>query len=539
MPTRGDVSSARQAPVTGLAVALTVALGASCATLPRLAPDVQAQLAAHPGAWVHGAPAGLHPPQVLNREDFVYDARPSPDGRVVAFARLGMKEFALSGWERSAPPKKRFDVPMVPLEFDVEALDFSPDGQVVATACRDGVVRAFSAADGALLASWPTEEPLVSLAFHPGGHALAVGSARGLVTVLGWPGLGFLAEARAHADEVRGLAFAPDGTLFSGGWDKQVAAWTMTAEAAPATQTRVHIEAKAGLQLVRGVFDARAAASCTVDARYPGVVVKAALAQTLGVEPALLKESTTLQAASGAQVAKLVHGRTLTFKGLSLTDLDVAVCDACVPAEAQAVLGQAVLDRVDVATDGATHELVLTVKAGAPGVKSASGQSLAEARRFVLPAFVNDLSLDAKGARLAVALSEAKAVRTYETYQREKRGEVEPERPWDVGALVDAATGKVLDVARGHHGVVATAAVSPDGVVLATGGWDHRVRLAGAGPAGEQKYGLAVRRVRFTRDGTALVVAAWTPQNPLGDHQSDPAVTVSDVAWRDPAVQSP
>ena len=202
-------------------------------------------------------------------------------------------------------------------------------------------------------------------------------------------------------------------------------------------------------------------------------------------------------------------------------------------------MGAAFLERVEVATDEAAGEAVLTAKAGAAGVSASSSQTLVEARRFTLPAFVNDLTLDARGARLGVALSESKAERSYEVYQREKKGEVEPERPWDVGAIVDAASGKVLETARGHHGVVATAGIAPDGKALATGGWDRTVRLFPSGSGAAQKYGLAVRRVRFTADGTALVVAAWTPQNVLGDHQSEPAATVSEVSWSGATVVVP
>jgi hypothetical protein len=44
-------------------------------------------------------------------------------------------------------------------------------------------------------------------------------------------------------------------------------------------------------------------------------------------------------------------------------------------------------------------------------------------------------------------------------------------------------------------------------------------------------YGWAVRRVRFSKDGRWLVVAAWTPQNPLGDHSSNPSAVVYEVRY--------
>ena len=97
--------------------------------------------------------------------------------------------------------------------------------------------------------------------------------------------------------------------------------------------------------------------------------------------------------------------------------------------------------------------------------------ALTESHRFTFPAFVNDLSLDRAGKVLGVAFSETKAERTREVYEREKKGTVEPEREWDVGARVNAETGEVLQKLRGHHGVVATAGISADGTTLRRAAW--------------------------------------------------------------------
>jgi WD40 repeat protein len=187
---------------------VTVLVLTSCATLPKTSPEVLAQLRATPHAFVGGTPAALGKPVVLNREDFVFDAQPSPDGKVVAFSRLGVKDFFLAAWSVGAEPAKRFDVSVGPSEFDVEQLAFSPKGDVVAAASRDAVLRVFDAKSGQLVGAWPAEEPLVSVAFDASGTRLVAGGAKGQVTVLAWPGLTWVAEARAHAGEVRGLAWA-------------------------------------------------------------------------------------------------------------------------------------------------------------------------------------------------------------------------------------------------------------------------------------------------------------------------------------------
>jgi WD40 repeat protein len=508
---------------------LSLALG--CRTLPPTPQSALDALAARPGGHLTGAPSGLGPPRVLNAEDFVYDAKPSPDARTVATSRLGSKSFHLT--LHGDAGDKRADVAVSPLEFDVDAVEFSPDGAHVAAVCRDGAARVYASADGAPRGAWLTDEPLVSLAWAPAGDALAVGSAKGLVTVLSWPGLAFLGEVRAHADEVRGLAFVTrDGTLelVSGSWDRSIAVHAVADVVEPPRRARLGLTKRNGVVLVRGLLDGRALGQLTLDNRVPGVVVRAALAEAAGVDVMALQDSVTLSTGLGTQVARLAKGRRLAFKSLVLDGVDVAVCDACVPPEAQGVLGLGFLALADVTFDGAAGVAEVTAR-DAARVASAPAKALTEARRFRFPAAVNDLSVDAAGRVLGVAFSETKAERTREVYQREKRKEVEPARPWDCGARVDVVTGQVLEQVHGHRGVVATAAISPDGRTLATGGWDKTVRLHLAVPAVEDRFGWAIRRVRFSRDGRWLVVAAWTPQNPLGDHQSNPSAVVYEVRY--------
>lgn len=518
-----------------LFAALLVA-ATGCRTLAPTPQKALDALAAAPGAHLAGTPSGLGPPVVLNAEDFVYDAKLSPDAKTAAVSRLGPKFFHLAlhtlGGEQ---PDKRADVAVTPLEWDVDAVEFSPDGAHVGTVCRDGAVRVYSATDGAAQGAWLTDEPLVTLAWAPAGDLLAVGSAKGLVTLLSWPGLSFLGEVRAHADEVRGLAFiARDGALelVSGGWDKTLAVHRVSDAAEPPRSARLAYTKKNGVVLFRALIDGRALGQVTVDNRVPGLVVRAALAEAAGLDVSKLTETTSIQTGLGTQVARVAKDRRLAFKTLVLEHVDLAVCDACVPPEAQAVLGAPLLELAEVAFDEPAGAVVLTAK-DAAAVAMTPAKTLTEARRFTFPAALNDFSVDASGQVLGVAFSETKAERTREVYEREKRKEVEPAREWDCGARVDVVTGKVLEQVHGHRGVVATAGISPDGKTLATGGWDKTVRLHLAQPWVDDDYGWAVRRVRFSKDGRWLVVAAWTPQNPLGDHSSDPAAVVYEVRYAD------
>lgn len=515
-------------------LSLSLVVLTSCVTLPKVGPDVLKALEAKSGGYLSGDVAGLALPKVLNREDFVWDTRTSPDSRSVAVSRLGMKAFHLSVFGLEDVSKPRADVEVNALEFNVEALDWSPDGALVAVVSRDRTVRLFDAKTGALEGAWLTDEALTAVAFHPTKPVLAVASTKGLLTVLGYPQLSFIAEQRAHTDEVTGLAWSAS-ELFSSSWDRSVGVWALSESTSDQAVARVRFEKKGGQAIVRSVLDGKASASLIVDQRVPVVAIRAALAQSVGIEVMQLTDSVSVQTALGTQVARVAKGRTLSFKGLAVRGVDVAICDACVPQEAQGVLGQAFLDRVEVATDELTQEYVLSKKAGAADVALTSSQTVVAARRFKLEGSVNDLSLDAAGTTLAVALSEAKGERTRDVYEREKKKELEPERQWDCAARLDAKSGEVLERLSGHRGVVSTAGISPDGKTVVSGGWDKKVVLHRASPQVEL-FGWAVRRVRFSRDGRFVTVAAWTPQNPLGDHQSDPAAVIYEAAYASPVI---
>jgi hypothetical protein len=125
-------------------------------------------------------------------------------------------------------------------------------------------------------------------------------------------------------------------------------------------------------------------------------------------------------------------------------------------------------------------------------------------------------------------------------YEREKKGIPEPMREGDCGAIVDSHTGLIIRKWNRHEGVVSTAGISPDGQTLATGGWDKRMFVNTAlerEPVAKREYGWSLRRIRFSQDGRYLLVAAWTPQNPLGDQQSNPSAVIYEVSYKSPDVQ--
>ncbi|MCY1017233.1 WD40 repeat domain-containing protein [Pyxidicoccus sp. MSG2] len=520
-----------------------LAAGAGCVHAPpTLAPDVEARLTATPGGYLSGSVVGWEVDAVLNRQDFIWGLAFSPRGGRVAYTRLGSKFYFLSLWSLGPPPKLLADPQINPYEFDVEGVAFSPDGALVATAGKDGVVRLFDAATGALRGERRTEEPLGAVAFHPDGKWLVVGSLKGLLTVLAVPGLEYASEERGHVGVVSALAFAPDGTLYSGGWDKHLRAWRTGVEALKPGVARVHFERRGGSAVLGATVNDKAPVSLSLDARAPALILTSAAATAAGIDVAFLKETLNLPGALGTTAARLARNQSLRFKSLLLEGMDVAVCDSCVPQGSQGVLGSTFTDRVDVAFDEVTQEAVLTLKGGAPVEPTRPVEALVLSTRsdFTFPAYVSDVTVDARGQRLGVGLSEQLPERNRTVYERERKHVEEPQGPFNTGALVDAQSGQVLHKWPLHRGVVSSAAISPDGRSLATGGWDKKVYLftEGADAArAEHVFDWSVRRVRFSADGRQVGVAAWTPQVASSSGDSDPAAVLLGVRYAEPSIE--
>ena len=482
-------------------------LATACASLP------------HPSGDGGDSPRcveGLAVRAVLDREDFNYAVATSRDGRRLAHVHLAASGFRLAGWSLDVPAGRRMsDAPLCGPEWDVEGLDLSPDGEVAVAAGRDGVARFVQLASGTLAFEFQAGEPLVSAAFSPDGQRVALGGARGTVTVLGWPGGRFLAEARLHADEVRGLAFDGAGRLWSGGWDKAVVQSELRSAPLPRTQVEAE-ETKRGW-VVRGSRAGQAPGRWLLDAESPLSFGRVGG----GLPPAGFVDLPAPWAPARAPVRE---GEVLSLGGWRTPPLGLAVCDRCVPEGVDGVLGAPALAALRWTRDEGSGALEVERRIAPAGEGEDMALVVRARHRFL--SHVNDVSVSADGRWLAVALSQAKAQRSLAVFECEQRGITEPEAEGNAVAVLDAATGRVAERWTTHRGVVATVALSPDGQRVASGGWDKRLLLyerGRASPSAERRYGWSVRRVRFLPDGRSLGVAAWTPQNAVGDRASDPA----------------
>lgn len=473
--------------------------------------------------------------QVLDATDFVYAIALTPAPLAVAYSHLGLQSFQLGIWEGEPELVRTADVALNPHEHDVEAVAFSPDGTRIAVASRDGMLRLF-ARDGRALGQFDTGEPLTAVSFSTDGAFLVTGSARGLLSLHRSDDLQLVWEKRAHlaagkGAEVRAIEVDANGTIFTGGWDKTVARWRIEEVEQPHGEARVRFERKGPHAVFRAMLEGRAPVTLGIDARSPYSFVTTEAAVRAGIDVPFLDERANLLTPSGMSMLRMARNRALTVRTLRIDGVDLAICDTCAEG-IDGVLGQDFLARHELLFDQETGEAVLREKTPAEG-EPVHLPALVLQSRLTFQQFVNDLTVDLRGERLGIAFGATPAERTLEIYEREKKGIEEPLHPDNFSAIVDAASGAILLRYPGHRGVVATAAISPDGRSLATGGWDKKLHVLTGGkgaPVFSWEFGWSVRRARFSRDGRYLGVASWTPQKP-GVNRSDPAATVFAIGY--------
>jgi mono/diheme cytochrome c family protein len=143
----------------------------------------------------------------------------SPDGKLIAGACRS--ELVLISTDTDAPPRR------LPTRCDLLThVEFSPDGALVAAAggspARFGEVRFFRPADGSVAAERRVSgDTLFRGSFAPDGKAIALGGADGAVYVVPIDPAAEVRRLELHSDWVQDVAYSPDGKLLvSGGRDK-------------------------------------------------------------------------------------------------------------------------------------------------------------------------------------------------------------------------------------------------------------------------------------------------------------------------------
>lgn len=514
-------------------------VGAGCTTATPVDAGAFAALKAK-GGLVTGAPRGLGEPIVVNRRDFIY-ALAFGDDDVVAFIHHVTTNMELTATQVE-PLRPRFQQPVNASEFDVEdlvVLDRGPGKGTIAVPSRQGIARAFDAVEGTQARELITGIPLVRVAASADGALLALGAADGRVIVVDAGTFAARGQTRIHDDEVRGLAFLADGRLLSASFDGSVKISSL-APPPDAVVRAASASLKTGERVFLAHLDGVRAIATVRDARQPSAAVTTAAAKRLGLVPAADGATLAVQTAAGPADAPAVELGRVQIQTLDLGALQAAVCDACVPPGAELVLGAPALTRASFVDDIARDEVVVKPAApaegGTPAARLIEGSlALRVEASIPLPGPATDLDVAPRGAAL-VAFSHEKAVRTFELYEAEKHGEYGAPSPKSGAALIDLERGTLAKTFVGHRGFTTTAAISPDGRTVVTGGWDKRVLVWDARTGErvtERELGWLVRRARFSPDGHLLGVAAWTPVNALDEGDSEPSLLLYPLALED------
>lgn len=513
--------------LASLALSAAAAGAAGCVTTYTPTALDRALAAAPVGSYATGTVQRLGPPNVLNRADFIYALDYSADGKTLAFSHhvTTDMELTVTGLDPLTP---RFQVPVGPNEFDVEdvAVGEGDSAGLVFAVSRQGVWRSFDAETGMVVKTVTDGAALLRATLSADGALLAVGAADGRVAVYEARTGALVASVFAHDGPVTGVAFLDEAHVMSVGADATAQVHRLSAHDGKAAS--VPAADHAG----RAVFLAQLGVrpiSATLDRRLAATVVHSRAVKRLKLTAT--GAETTIATPFGEERAPVYMLPALSLGPVVLGDVPVALCDACFDHPGELAFGQDLDARVKARFDLAAGRVVLR-PAAAQLPLAAHARQLRPAGSATLPGPAGDLSAARDGRTLAIAYSHVPIERSAALYAEERKGNYP--KPTSKSAAVVATAkrdGEAWTITLSapfvaHEGFTVTAALSPDGQTLASGGWDKRVVVFDVKSGAiitERGFASLVRRVRFAPNGQTLAVGAFTPPQ-VQTQNGDPAL---------------
>jgi WD40 repeat protein/DNA-binding winged helix-turn-helix (wHTH) protein len=157
---------------------------------------------------------------------FVTDVKFAPDSKSILIAGTWDSNNTAKLW--SLPEGKE----IMPFSDITEAIAFSPNGKLIATANKNNTIKLWDAEKGYEIASLPGHaDRVVAVDFSPDGLKLASGSLDNTTKIWNVPKNESRGIVRAHAKGISSLIFSPDGkTIVSASNDRTAKLWDVETE---------------------------------------------------------------------------------------------------------------------------------------------------------------------------------------------------------------------------------------------------------------------------------------------------------------------